>query len=142
MIKVALIIEIAPQLAAQAMQAAQAALAPFVGASAMSAAAPLTPPATPLTPPANTYAPPATPAIQSPSNPPPPPVQQPAPAAPGQVQQQELYPLMQAYAAQHRADGVSKVFDAIGCPSRSLAACTPEQLSLAKQWFQSMQLPA
>lgn len=153
MLKLAIIIEVAPHLAAQAMAAAQQALAPF-GAPAQSAAAPSMPQAQmpPGAPPAMgaypsnppTQQPPGgfAPPPGAPSMPPAPPPAQPAPQVPGQVTAQDLYTPMQKYAQQHRADGVAKVFDAIGVPSRSLANCTPEQLALAKQWFDSMQLPA
>lgn len=149
MLKLAIIIEVAPHLAAQAMAAAQQALAPFGSGGAPSVASPQTPmapmqqaaPAAPVAYPSNPH-PGFVPPQGAPAMPPAPPQAQPAAPVPGQVTAQDLYAPMQKYAQQHRADGVAKVFDAIGVPSRSLANCTPEQLALAKQWFESMQLPA
>lgn len=128
------------------VSAVMAALAPFGGAAPnagfpQTGTAPPPPPAPPAQAayPSNPPAP--QPQMTQAYNPPPPPPAQPAPQPP-QAQgwtPQAVYPAMQKYAAQFRADGIARVFAKLQINPPQLQTCTPDQLAALNQYFESMQ---
>lgn len=140
--KLQLVFDIAPEQAPLIPHIA-AAVAPILGNAPLSVVAtpqqqaPVQPPmGTPMQPPMQPPAGMPMPAhgMQMPPQPAQP-VQPPA----GTLTAQQVYPAMQAYAAQYRADGVGRVFARYGVNPPGIAACTPEQLNAVHAHFQSMQ---